>query len=305
MAENVRWLADYEKGAKLILWAANTHILATPGSGCMGAYLRRTFGKDMVVFGLLSNRKSEGPSPDKTDQGYGAPKGSVEALLAEAGLDMAVVNLHSLPKGAVSKYFNAPRKSGPINLLLPSAYDAILFIESTANARLVKEGILRGATERLLAPSNLDFEELENGRPKDWRAQGGQSLLEFQTTGSHDRPYRGKTCAMIRRVPGRPFGEPFGNIRQFIKASDFRGKEIQFAAAARVEEGIGHLWLSIDVRHAPTIFQQQTVTSDKWQKYRIAAKVPQDAFRITYGLAYVGQGAAFIDDVTIDNSIQF
>jgi len=32
---------------------------------------------------------------------------------------MAVVDLRSLPKGAVSKYFNAPRKTGPINLLLP------------------------------------------------------------------------------------------------------------------------------------------------------------------------------------------
>ncbi|UCG55708.1 MAG: erythromycin esterase family protein [Phycisphaerales bacterium] len=305
MAENVRWIVDYEKGAKIILWAANPHVMATPGSGCMGEYLRRTYGNDMVVFGLMSSGRSAGPSPDNTDQGYGAPGGSVETVLTEAALDIAVVDLRSLPKGAVSKYFNAPRKTGSIYSVLPWAYDAILFIESTTRARLLKEGILAGATERLLAPSNLDFEELENGRPKDWRAQGGQSLLEFQTTGSHDQPYRGKACGMIRRVPGRPFGEPFGNIKQFIKASDFRGKEIQFAAAARVEEGIGYLWLSIDVRHAPTIFQQQTVTSDEWEKYRIAAEVPQDAFRITYGLAYVGRGAAFIDDVTIGNAIRF
>jgi len=151
--------------------------MATSGSGCMGDYLRQTFGKDMVVFGLMSNRKLEGPSPDNTDQGYGAPKGSVEALLANAGLDMAVVDLRSPPKGAISKYFNAPRKSGAINLLLPSAYDAILFIESTTNARFVKRGILPRTIERLESPSNLDFEELEDGRPKDWRVQGGQSLL--------------------------------------------------------------------------------------------------------------------------------
>jgi hypothetical protein len=305
MAENVRWLVDYEKGAKIILWAANPHVMTTPGSGCMGAYLRRTYGNDMVVFGLICNRKSEGPSPDNTDQGFGAPKGCVEALLAEAGLKIAVVDLRSLPKGAVSKYFNAPRKTGTINSVLPSAYDAILFIESTTNARLVKEGILRGAAERLPTPSNLDFEELENGIPKDWSAQGGQSLLEFQTTGSYDQPYKGKTCAMIKRVPGRPFGEPFGNIKQSIKVSDFKGEKIQFSAAARISEGIAYLWLSIDVRNAPTIFQQRIITSDQWQKYSLLTEVPQDAFRITYGLAYVGQGAAFIDDVTIGNSIQF
>jgi erythromycin esterase len=305
MAENVRWLVDYEEGAKIILWAANPHVMATPGSGCMGEYLRRTYGNDMVVFGLMSSGKSAGPSPDNTDQGYGAPKGSVEALLTEAGLDMAVINLRSLPKGAVSKYFNAPRKTGSIYSVLPWAYDAILFIESTTGARLVKEGILRGATERLATPSNLDFEELENGRPKDWRAQASQSLLEFQTTGSHDQPYRGKTCGMIKRVPGRPFGEPFGNIKQSIKASDFKGEKIQFSAAARISEGIAYLWLSIDVRNAPTIFQQRIITSDQWQKYSLLTEVPQNAFRITYGLAYVGQGAAFIDDVTIGNSIQF
>jgi len=302
MAENVRWIADYEKGAKIILWAANAHIIATPGSGCMGAHLRQTYGKDMVVFGLLRNRNSEGPSPDSTDKGYGAPKGSVEALLTEAGLDTAVVDLRSLPKGAVSKYFNAPRKTGPINLLLPRAYDAILFIESTTTARLVKEGILQGTVERLAKPSNLDFEELEDGRPKDWRVQGGQSLLEFQTTGSHDQPYKGKTCGMIKRIPGRPFGEPFGNIKQSIKVSDFKGEKIQFTAAARISEGIAYLWLSVDIRNAPAISQQQIITSDQWRKYGLSAEVPQDAFRITYGLAYVGQGAAFIDDVAIVNS---
>jgi erythromycin esterase len=303
MAENVRWLADYEKGAKIILWAANTHIMATPGSGCMGGYLRRTYGKDMVVFSLLSNRKSEGLLPDDTDQGPGAPKGSVEALLAEAGLDMAVVNLRSLPKGAVSKYFNAPRKTGPISCLLPRAYDAILFIESTTNARQVRTGILRGTVERLPMPSNLEFEELQDGRPKDWEVQGGQSQLEFQTTGSHDQPYKGNTCGMIRRNPGRPFGEPFGNIRQSIKASGFRSERIQFSAAARVKDGIGYLWLSINKGAGKSdIFHQEIITSDKWQEYHILAEVPQGSTRITYGLAYVGHGAAFIDDVAIGNS---
>ena len=141
MAENVRWLMDYEKGAKMILWAANAHVNATPFSGCMGAHLRRTYGKDMVVFGLMCNRKSDALSPDSTDRGYGAPKGSVEALLTEAGLDMAVINLRSLPKGAVSKYFNAPRKTGSIANVLPWAYDAILFIESTTNAHPVGASI--------------------------------------------------------------------------------------------------------------------------------------------------------------------
>jgi erythromycin esterase len=303
MAENVRWLVDYEKGEKIILWAANAHIMATPGSGCMGSYLRQSFGKDMVVFGLLCNRNSNGLLPDDTDQGSGAPKGSVEALLAEAGLDTAVVNLRSLPKGAVSKYFNAPRKTGPIACLLPSDYDAILFIESTVTAVQAKGGSLRGPVERLPSPSNLDFEEIEDGRLKDWQIQSGQSRVEYQTIGSHEQPYKGTTCGMIKRIPGKTFGEACGNIRQSLKADDFRGETIQLNAAVRVINGTAYLWFSIDARNAPNIFRQEIITSDKWQKYSLQANVPQEAFRITYGLAYVGQGAAFIDDVTISNSI--
>jgi hypothetical protein len=107
---------------------------------------------------------------------------------------------------------------------------------------------------------------------------------------------------MIRRIQGRPFGESFGNIMQFLKADDFRGGKIEFTAAARVSEGIGYLWLSIEARNAPNVFQQQIITSDEWQKYSISAEVPQEAFRISYGLAYVGQGSAFVDDVAIENS---
>jgi erythromycin esterase len=297
MAENVRWLVDYERGAKIILWAANPHVMTTPGSGCMGAYLRRTFGEDMVVFGLLKNRDAA------EERGYGAPNGSVEALFTEAGLDMAFVNLRSLPKGSVSKYFHAPRKSGPVACLLPSAYDVILFIEATTGASFVREGILPKPIEALPAPSNLGFEEREDGRPKDWRARGGQSLLEFQTGTSDNRPYAGERCCRIQRIPGRPFGESFGNISQSIKASESTGVKIQYSAAACITEGIAYLWLSVDIRHAPTMFQQQIVTSDQWQRYSLSIEIPEDAFRITYGLAYVGHGEAFIDGVEISNSI--
>ena len=88
-------------------------------------------------------------------------------------------------------------------------------------------------------------------------------------------------------------------LYQSIKAADFRGQDLRFTAAARADSGNAYLWLSIDVRRGPSIFLHREVTSDQWQQYQIDAEVPEEAFRITYGLAYVGYDAACIDDISI------
>ncbi|OHB78984.1 MAG: hypothetical protein A2Z25_19615 [Planctomycetes bacterium RBG_16_55_9] len=158
------------------------------------------------------------------------------------------------------------------------------------------------AGETLDAPSNLDFEQIEDGQPKDWIIQGGQSLAEYQVASSHDQPYKGDTCGMVARKPGRAFGEASGNMMQFIKASNFREKELQLSATARTSNGTAYLWLSIDVRNTPNIFQQQIITSGKWQEYHISVKVPNEATKITCGFAYFGDGKAFIDDVIMEST---
>lgn len=305
MAQNVRWLMDYEDGAKTILWAANPHVSAMPGGGGMGYHLRRVYGDDMVIIGLLYNRKSSedlDEAAESAREASRAPEGSVQAVLSEAGLKMAVLDLRSLPKGIISRYFNARLPTGSnTSTTLPYAYDAILFIESTTGARPVRAGTL-GTPVTLQAPSNLDFEQIQDGRLKDWKFQGGQAAVEYQTTVSHDQPHRGTACGMIKRVPGRFFGEAFGNISQSIKAFDFRGRKTRLSAAVRVNDGIGYFWLSIHRPGAPAIFRQEIVTSDKWQEYHILAEVPQEASKITFGLAYVGRGAAYIDEVCLGHS---
>ncbi len=301
MAQNVRWVMDHEDGAKMILWAANVHVSAMPGSGCMGDHLRRIYGDDMVVIGLLSNRKFS-ESPETSDETPTIREGSLEATLAQAGLDIAVVDFRSLPKGIVSAYFNSPIRTDGVKTIYPLSYDAVLFIESTTNARFIIKGSLV-TIATLPSPSNLDFEELEDGIVKDWRIQSGQSRLEHETTGSNDNPYKGEACGMIRKAPGRSFGETFGNIFQAVKADDYRGEKIRFTAAARINDGTGYLWLSINKgTREPDIFHQEVITSIEWQEYDILAEVPQKATKITYGLAYVGQGTAFIDDVSIGQS---
>lgn len=122
MADNVKWIIDYEEGAKTILWAANPHITVLPGSGCMGAYLRQMYGDEMVVIALMGDRR-----------------GSLAELLTMAGLEISVLDFRSLPEGIVSEYLNSPFRSGGINTIYPISYDAVLFIKSTSGARMIKK----------------------------------------------------------------------------------------------------------------------------------------------------------------------
>ena len=153
----LRRIIDYEEEAKTILWAANPHIDTRPLSGCMGAYLRRTYGNDLMVFGLVGNRKG---------REMGAWPGSFEAVLTEAGLEMAIIDLRSLPNGAVSKYFNAARKGrNGVSYVLPWTYDALLFIESSTNARFVKAkaGRAEGTAPRLQGATFNDDPPTDTG----------------------------------------------------------------------------------------------------------------------------------------------
>jgi Erythromycin esterase len=57
MAENVKWIADENPGARLIVWAHNGHISNTGyfGTVSMGSYLRKAFGSQLVNFGFAFN----------------------------------------------------------------------------------------------------------------------------------------------------------------------------------------------------------------------------------------------------------
>jgi hypothetical protein len=79
-----------------------------------------------------------------------APEGSLDAMLASAGLQIAAIDLGALPeKGKVANWFSEPRATKSIgagygeefvaNFLLkqvtPKNYDALLFVEKTTAVR--------------------------------------------------------------------------------------------------------------------------------------------------------------------------
>jgi erythromycin esterase-like protein len=160
MAYNIKWILDQNPGAKIVLWAHNGHV-ATGNEGgfdSMGKALRQMFGNQMVVFGFAFNQGSfqavEMPFPSKRglrNFNVGpAPEGSLDAILASAGLNIAAIDLRRLPRqGRVAAWFKEPRATKSIgagygeelaaNFLLkqvtPGIYDALLFVEKTTAAR--------------------------------------------------------------------------------------------------------------------------------------------------------------------------
>jgi TonB family protein len=160
MAENIKWILDNNPGAKIVLWAHNGHVATGGNFGYdpMGASLRKMFGNQMVVFGFAFNQGGfqaiEMPLPSKrglrTFNVDPAPEGSLDAMLASAGLQIAAIDLRSLPKeGAVAKWFSEPRATKSIGAgygeefvakflakqVTPKIYDALLFVERTTAAR--------------------------------------------------------------------------------------------------------------------------------------------------------------------------
>ena len=336
MAENVRWILDHEgPDAKAVLWAHNGHV-ATNNQGIewMGSHLRRMFGADMFVFGFAFNQGGfqaiEMPFP--SERGLRpfnvepAPEGSLDAMLAAAGLQSAAIDLRALPKdGPVAKWFGEPRATKSIGAgygdqfatnfltkqVTPKIYDGLLFVEKTTAARPVSKDDGPGLQQKLSAPSNTDFESGEiNKPPTDWQVRTKLRRYDFQIVTSEERPHAGKRSAMISRLPGKHYGEIVGSFGQRLDATSYRGKTIRLRAAARADlPGTGNLsWLRLSITRKgfgpqATAFDSMDkypVTSAEWRIYEIVADVPQDAETISYGLALVGDGKAWLDSVSVE-----
>ena len=151
MADNVKWIANENPGAKLVIWAHNGHIsnIGYPGTASMGSHLRKIFGSQLINFGFAFNQGSfqavdQGNTPLIFTVGP-APADCLDRSFAAVGLPVFAVDLRQLPKeGPVAKWFSKPHPSRSIGAvyndsLAPSlwsttpagdAFDVMLFIEN-------------------------------------------------------------------------------------------------------------------------------------------------------------------------------
>jgi erythromycin esterase len=339
MAENIQWILEHEgPGTKMVVWAHNGHVAIQPFGNVpsMGVHLRKMFGSDLMVFGFAFNQGSfqamEMPFP--SEKGLHsftvgpAPEGSLDAILAAAGLSLAAIDLRAVPKdGPVAEWFSVDHATRNIGAgyaeqyaasflapqTVPRFYDALFFVEKTSSARSNEAG-LRPVSQRLQAPANLDFENGELGKPPiDWLIPSQLGVFDFQVAVTAENPRQGKRSVMISRAAGqhKHYGETVGTLHQRLDATAYRGKKIKLRAAVRAEvKGLGngaHLWLRVT---KPGFGPQtlafydnmagQPITASEWREYEIPGEVAADAYAIDYGLALVGEGRAWLDAVSLE-----
>jgi len=341
MTDNIRWILDHEgAGTKMVIWAHNLHVAThTP----MGSSLRKMYGNDLFVFGFAFNQgafqasefpvgyiqyllfpSERGVHPFTVAPFRAETPVSMDGMLAEAGLQYALINLHALPKdGPVGRWFaeeQFTRNIGSVyvdsesigvsKMAFPQIYDAIFFAGNTTASRLTESG-QRLPAPVLPAPANLDFEAGVPGEtPVEWLVPAQSAAFDFSVTTSESNPYSGKHCAVISRLPGRHYGEMYGSLSQMIDATPWRGKTIKLDAAIRTGvSGPGnqaYLWLRVTRKFfgpAALLYYDnmadRPITNSEWHNFSIVCKVPEDADVIGFGLALTGEGEAWLDSVSI------
>ena len=120
----------------------------------------------------------------------------------------------------------------------------------------------------------------------------------------------GTQAVVIRRTDDKRYGETEGDLHQRVDAAQWRGQRVTLRASVRIEAvnkaSRGYLWLRVTRPAEPwpeTVFYEymgeRPITSREWGEYEITADIPVDADVISYGFAFVGQGQAWVDAVSL------
>ncbi len=331
MAENIKWILDQQPaGTKMVVWAHNGHVTTEAMSfapeGTMGVHLRRMFGDALRVFGFAFNSgKFQAMKMGRGLIQHTAPPahpGSFDATLAAAGVaPVFALDLHHAPP-EVQQWLDAPlehREAGAVydadrdsaywmRIHPAKGFDAIFFINEMTPARA------RSATGGAIVPKpppakeafNLDFEQGPAGQPPAGWAfpQQGNG---FRATTENQACAGGLQCGHVMRE--KPTDTPAASLGQRIDATPYRGKTIRFRAKVRSKLtplSSARLWMRVDLADGKGMGYFNNM-SDRdpgpladWTQLEITGPVDNDAEAVAFGLLFVGDGEAWIDDASIE-----
>lgn len=149
---------------------------------------------------------------------------------------------------------------------------------------------------------NPGFEAPEPDRPlAGWSALGEGYVGER----SLDKPASGQASARLAYAGASPPAAQFGTISQRILAAPYRGRLVRLRAMVRTDGGRAGLWLRVDGVDRRMLFldnmRDRMITAPAWTPAEILVNMPAAAESVSLGLILTGAGAAFLDDVRIDD----
>jgi erythromycin esterase len=332
MAENIGWILEHEgAGAKIAVWAHNGHVSRGDGKWSwrtMGKLLAERWGKAYVNLGFAFARGSF-RARDQEQEGRlrpitleMLPAGSLDATLHATGLPRFVINLRAAPEGIVRDWLGARHgkrdfgavysKTWPMSTtgtptVIAREYDMLAFVDETAAARGLPEGD-GGDPTVLPEAQNLDLEDHDGDKPRFWTVSPQLRAYGWALQSSTDKPFHGARCALIRRLPGRHYGEADGRFQERLDATPFRGKRVRLTAAVRAKvHGAGNsarlvlgAELGIGARAANNNMREHPIVDAAWRSYTIELDVPREAGKLIVGGAVVGDGSACFDDFHLE-----
>lgn len=111
-------------------------------------------------------------------------------------------------------------------------------------------------------------------------------------------------CATVHSLRVDPSGLCF--LYQVIDATQYRGKKLTYRADVRADVGLGsvaRLLVRVHRTDCSTSFRDDMgnhpITAATWSSYEIQAPIALDARDIEFGMQLVGEGAAWIDNISV------
>jgi hypothetical protein len=304
-----------------VLWAHNAHVARSETHWItdfhtMGAHLSERLGDDLHVIGFAFDHGGfQAIGADLRLRAFtvdSGPPDTLDAALATAASPLAIVPLTDLPAGPVADYFTATQPLREIAagygdtiphvffrpIEAAAYYDSLAFVATTTRARplaYASDQINPQGTNA--AAVNFGFESGTDG----WFTPVANQVSGYAARTTRALPYAGKASALLTRTATRTYGKNYGELRQRIDAVPYRGQRVRLRAAIRTVLAPGarvHMWMRTGGAY-DGMHDRPITGLTGWQLHDIVLNVPATATTIQLGFVLVGDGAAWLDAVSL------
>lgn len=118
--------------------------------------------------------------------------------------------------------------------------------------------------------------------------------------------HSGEQCATIHSLRSDP-AVPLSFLYQDLDVTPHRGQTLTYRAFVRVDaarNSVARLLVRLHRKDCSTTFRDdmgnQPITSGVWIPYEIRAPIAVDAYHVEFGIQLIGQGAAWIDQISME-----